>query len=210
MITHSQHIPIQCDALEGHIRVNADCGDIRCVGSGMSAGTLEIIGSVGDDAGVGMSGGTLIVHGNAGRRLGGLAPGARCGMTGGTIIVHGNCGDFAGHGMRRGLIAVGGNCGEFAGTAMIAGTIIVLGSLGARAGAGMKRGTIYAQGGMSGLLPTFSESCEYLPTFLEIYFKHLRGLGLAVRPVSRVRRYCGDGVALGLGEILTSAYEGVS
>jgi formylmethanofuran dehydrogenase subunit C len=150
----------------------------------------------------------LRVAGNAGHLLGAAYRGSPRGMRGGTILVEGSAGNEAGCAMRRGLIVVGGSAGDFAGVMMLAGSIVVLGGLGIRPGAGMKRGTLVAAarpGAVPRLLPTFRFDCEYRPPWLALYVRRLRALGFPVpEPLAtaRCRRYSGDLVELGKGEIL--------
>lgn len=176
------------------------------LGAEMSGGVIEVHGDVGDWAGAEMRGGAIHVYGAAGDCLGGAYRGSRRGMQGGEILVDGDAGHEIGRVMRRGLIAVGGRCGEFAGSRMIAGTILVLGPAGRRAGAGMKRGTIGLLAAVkTELLPTFHEAGEFRANFLDAYFQRLRvaevpgAEGLVSGPLER---WCGDSLALGLGEIL--------
>lgn len=186
------------------VRVEGDLSRVRGIGAGMTGGRLTIDGDVGDWAGAGMRGGTLVVHGSAGRHLGGVHPGEKAGMRGGEIVVHGDAGEQAGGGLRRGLIAVGGHVGDAAGLRMLAGTIVALGSLGSRAGAGMRRGSIVTMTSVTPL-PTFAFSCTYRPSFLRLYLRRLRALGLAVSDEAidgRYARWCGDGLELRRGEIL--------
>ena len=205
------------------IRVEGDLSRVKYVGAGMTAGRLTVAGDVGmhagagmrggelhvegdagDWAGAGMRGGTLVVRGSAGRRLGGVYPGERAGMRGGEIIVHGDAGAQAGAGLRRGLIAVAGPAGEAAGLRMLAGTLVALGGLGPRAGAGMRRGSIVTMAPATPL-GTFVFSCFYRPSFLRLYLRRLRALGLKVSDEQldgRYARWCGDGLELRRGEIL--------
>jgi formylmethanofuran dehydrogenase subunit C len=125
-------------------------------------------------------------------------------MRGGVILVGGKAGNEVGANMRRGLIAVGGDSGDFPGVGMIAGSVFVFGNPGIRPGAGMKRGTI-AVGGAVALLPTFRYDCDYRPVFLEIYLRQLMAWGFAAMERflgGSWRRYSGDLVALGKGEVL--------
>ena len=107
--------------------------------------------------------------------------------------------------MRRGLIAIGGDTGDFPGVSMIAGTVFVFGQPGIRPGAGMKRGTLILCGPSATLLPTFRRDCDYRPAFLRMYLRQLRAWGFGVYDEhleGTYRRYSGDLVALGKGEIL--------
>jgi formylmethanofuran dehydrogenase subunit C len=180
----------------GHVGMHA--------GAGMRGGELHVEGDAGDWAGAGMHGGQLVVRGSAGRQLGGVYPGERAGMRGGEIVVHGDVGAQAGAGQRRGLIAVAGRVGDAAGLRMLAGTIVALGGLGARAGAGMRRGSIVTMAPATPLA-TFVFSCRYRPSFLGLYLRRLRALGLDVTDAQlegRYARWCGDGLELRRGEIL--------
>ena len=110
--------------------------------------------------------------------------------------------------MRRGLIAVGGNVGDFAGVMMLGGSLVVFGRLAIRAGAAMKRGTIVSYEGGAGLpalLPTFQYDCEYRPIWLRLLLRQMREWGFEVPEQSfggNYRRYSGDFIELGKGEIL--------
>ena len=155
-----------------------------------------------------MRGGLVRVAGNAGHLLGAAYRGSPKGMRGGTILVEGSAGNEAGCAMRRGLIAVGGAVGDFAGVMMLAGSIFVFGRLGIRPGAGMKRGTLVTvarDGNAPRLLPTFRFDCEYRPPWLPLYARRLRALGFPVPEGlagTPCRRYSGDFIELGKGEIL--------
>jgi formylmethanofuran dehydrogenase subunit C len=186
----------------GRLVVAGDSG--MHTGAGMTGGELVVEGDVGDFAGVDMRGGRLVVRGAAGDHLGAGSPGERAGMRGGEIVVHGDAGAQAGAGLRRGLIAVAGRLGEGAGLRMLAGTIVALGPLGPRAGAAMRRGTIVAMS-PAALLPTFALACTYRPSFLRLYLRRLRALGLPVTDAhldGRYARWAGDGLELRRGEIL--------
>ena len=77
----------------------------------------------------------------------------------------------------------------------------------------MKRGSIvllggYGRDGPLSLLPTFRFDCEYRPAFLNIYLDQLRAWEFPVRDEhfhGPLRRYSGDLVELGKGEILDLA-----
>jgi formylmethanofuran dehydrogenase subunit C len=208
---------------DGDVRLEGDLSRVKYVGAGMTAGRLTVAGDVGmhagagmrggelhvegdagDWAGAGMRGGRLVVRGSAGRQLGGVYAGERAGMRDGEIVVGGDAGAEAGAGLRRGLIAVAGRAGDAAGLRMLAGTIVALGGLGARAGAGMRRGSIVTMAPATPL-PTFVFSCIYRPSFLGLYLRRLRALGLPVTDeqlAGRYARWCGDGLELRRGEIL--------
>ncbi len=106
--------------------------------------------------------------------------------------------------MRRGLIVIGGNSGDYTGVFMIAGTILVMGRLGERAGAGLKRGTLVGFGPTT-LLASFKYSCTFVASYVDLLLRHVASLGVEIPAAYRgglFRRYCGDLVALGKGEIL--------
>lgn len=225
----AEFFTVNGDASDGEILLDGDLSRVKWIGNGMTRGRIKIQGNVGTHLGSEMLGGRIIVygnagdwvgaemrggfiqvHGNAGHQVGAAYRGSRRGMRGGTILVHGSAGNEIGGTMRRGLIAIGGDSGDFAGVSMIAGTIFLFGAPGIRTGAGMKRGTIALLGrgserSESSLLPTFRFDCEYRPVFLSLFVSQLRQSGFPV--ADRVgnasfRRYSGDLVALGQGEIL--------
>jgi formylmethanofuran dehydrogenase subunit C len=215
---------IEGDAGDGDIRIEGDCSRVKWLGAGMTrgrltlhgdagmhlgaemrGGVLEVHGNVSDWVGAEMRGGRLHVHGDAGDLAGAAYRGSRQGMRGGVLLIDGKAGHEIGATMRRGLIVVGGASGDFAGVSMIGGSIFVLGAGGARPGAGMKRGTIALFGSAPPLLPTFRYACTYRPVFLSLYLRQLRAWGFAMEERfhgGAWRRWCGDGVALGKGEIL--------
>jgi formylmethanofuran dehydrogenase subunit C len=174
------------------------------LGSTMTGGTIEVHGDADDWVGAEMRGGLIRVHGSAGNHAGAAYPGSRRGMRGGELLVNGNAGDELGAVMRRGLIAVGGRVGAFAAAGMVAGSMFVFGPFGPNPGAGMKRGTLAAFGPSPELLPTFRYDCTYRPAFMDLYLRRLAAHGFVVRAGGPVRRYRGDLVALGMGEILIS------
>lgn len=178
------------------------------LGAEMRGGTIEVDGDTGDWVGAEMRGGLIRIGGNAGHLVGGSYRGSRSGMKGGAIVVTGSAGNEVGCGMRRGLIAVGGSVGDFAGFNIIAGSIVVAGEFGIRCGAGMRRGSIIALGDANDhpvLLSSFRYDCVYQPQFLAIYLRQLAAWGFPVNPNAlsgSFRRYSGDLVALGKGEVL--------
>ncbi len=215
---------VEGDAGDGEVRVEGDCRRVKWVGAGMKTGRLLIDGDVGMHLGSEMTGGEIVVHGNvgdwpgaemrggrihvrgdAGHLAGAGYRGSRAGMRGGVLLIDGKAGNEVGSGMRRGLIAVGGDTGDFPGVSMIAGSVFVFGRPGIRPGAGMKRGTLAVFGGKPELLPTFRFDCVYRPVFLGVYLRQLRAWGFAVQDEffrGEYRRYSGDLVALGKGEVL--------
>jgi formylmethanofuran dehydrogenase subunit C len=215
---------VEGDSSDKEILIEGDCSRVKLVGAGMASGRLTVRGDVGMHVGAEMAGGELHVHGragdwagaemrggrlhvrgDAGHLVGAAYRGGRFGMRGGVILIEGNAGNEVGSAMRRGLIAVGGDAGDFAGVSMIAGSLFVFGRPGQRPGAGMKRGTLAACGGEPALLPTFRRDCDYRPAFVRLYLRQLRDWGFPVRGElfgGSWRRYSGDLVALGKGEIL--------
>ena len=212
------------DAADHEILITGNSAGYKQIGRGMTAGRITVEGSVGLHAGAELRGGELIIRGNAGDwlgaemrggmiRVGGNAgnhagaayPGSPKGMRGGTILIAGNAGSEAGTAMRRGMIAIGGNAGAFAGAGMIAGTLMIGGECGPHPGAGMKRGTLAVLSGRVEIPRTFRYDCEYEPPFWALIVRHLRQLnhampaGIEHRPI---RRYGGDLVSLGLGELI--------
>jgi formylmethanofuran dehydrogenase subunit C len=219
---------VRGDAADGEVVLVGDSSRVKWIGAGMSRGRIAIHGNVGthlgsemlggriivngnagDWVGAEMRGGLIQVHGSAGHQVGAAYRGSRRGMRGGTILIHGSAGNEIGSTMRRGLIAIGGDSGDFAGVSMIAGTIMLAGSPGIRIGAGMKRGTIAllgqsTQSTVPTLLPTFRFDCEFQPVFMRLVISMLRQAGFPVADQvwnACYRRYSGDVVALGLGEI---------
>lgn len=191
----------------GRIVVEGDAG--MHLGAEMRGGEITVHGNVGDWLGAELHGGRIRVYGNAGHMVGAVYRGGHKGMTGGEILIDGDAGNEIGNTMRRGLIAIGGRCGDFAGVNLIAGSVLVFGEPGIRCGAGMKRGTVGLLGAASpDILPTFKYACTYQPTFLRVYLKTLLSMGFPVPPelidVS-YKRYCGDFLELGKGELLTRA-----
>jgi len=151
-----------------------------------------------------MSGGLIRVRGNAGGQVGAAYRGSVSGMTGGTILIGGSAGLEVGMRMKRGLIAMAGQVRDFAGLQMKGGTIVLRSGAELRTGAWMSRGTIVSLAPIR-LLPTFSYSSMYTPTFLRVYAKHLLTLGFTIpcdEQEGAYRRYTGDASIPGKGEIL--------
>lgn len=215
---------VEGDAGDEQIIVEGDCSRVKLVGTGMTSGSLTIEGNVGmhvgaemrggtievkgnaaDWAGAEMRGGTIRIRGDAGHLVGAGYRGSRMGMRGGSILIDGKAGNEVGSGMRRGLIAVRGDISDFAGASMIAGTLLLFGKSGVRTGAGMKRGTIAVFGEKPQLLPSFRFDCVYHPVFLRLYLRYLRDADFPIAEEliqGSYRRYSGDLVSLGKGEIL--------
>jgi formylmethanofuran dehydrogenase subunit C len=219
----SEFFTLEGDAGDQHLVIEGDCGRVKLIGAGMASGRIDVHGDAGMHLGAEMMGGEINVHGSAsdwvggemrggrifvrgdvGHLVGAAYRGAAVGMRGGVILVGGKAGNEVGANMRRGLIAVGGDSGDFPGVGIIAGSVFVFGNPGIRPGAGIKRGTIVV-GGQVAVLATFRYDCEYRPVFLEIYLRQLQAWGFAAaeRFMHGVwRRYSGDLVALGKGEVL--------
>jgi formylmethanofuran dehydrogenase subunit C len=214
---------VEGDAADGEVLVEGDCGRVKLVGAEMRTGRITVRGNIGMHVGAAMRGGEIVVHGaaadwvgaemrggrihvhgDAGHLVGAGYRGSRHGMRGGAILIDGKAGNELGSAMRRGLIAVGGDAGDFAGVGLTAGSVFVFGRPGARTGAGMKRGTV-AVFSEPALLPTFRFDCVYRPVFVRLYLRQLLAWGFrAAAPFleGSFRRYSGDLVALGKGEIL--------
>ncbi len=189
----------------GKMIIEGDVG--QHLGAGMSGGEITVEGNVGNWVAPEMTGGRVIIKGNAGHMVGSAYRGDAVGISGGEIIVHGNVGNELGHAMRSGFIAVGGNSGDFTGVSMHTGTIIVLGEMGIRNGAGMKRGTILSMHNTE-LLPTFSHTCTYHPSYLRLYLAYIKELGLDIddaQLAGNYERWVGDAIELNRGEILLYA-----
>ncbi|MCA9007175.1 MAG: formylmethanofuran dehydrogenase subunit C [Planctomycetaceae bacterium] len=189
----------------GSIRIEGNAG--MHLGREMSGGQIHVQGDVADHMATGMRGGAIHVAGNAGDLVGAAWPGSKRGMNGGTILIRGNAGREAGHRMRRGTIVVGGDLGDAAGFDMIAGSLFSFGKIGACPGAGMRRGTIAALNASEEpeLLPTFKYSCQYRPDWLSFFLHELSSVGFPVPEDclnAEYRRYCGDFLTLGKGEVL--------
>lgn len=196
---------IGAELTSGSIRIEGNAG--MHLGREMSGGRIQVQGDVSDHLATAMRGGEIQITGNAGDLVGAAWPGSKRGMNGGTILIHGNAGREAGHRMRRGTIVVGGDLDDAAGFDMIAGSIFSFGKMGMCPGAGMRRGTIAALGNSAEpeLLPTFKYSCQYRPTWLSFYLRELRSTGFPVPEDcldAEYRRYCGDFLTLGKGEVL--------
>lgn len=173
-------------------------------GAMMRGGAIRILGDAGDWLGAHMEGGEIIVEGSAGHYVGSAYRGRTKGMTGGRILIHGNAGQMLGSRMGGGLIATAGDCGDVPGYKMRAGTILIAGKAGIRAGAGMLRGTIILSGEHT-LLPTFYYNCSYHPSFWGLLHQELKGKGFPLADFwqgAAFKRYSGDGLAGGKGEVL--------
>jgi formylmethanofuran dehydrogenase subunit C len=186
----------------GRIAIHGNAG--MHLGAAMKGGAIEVSGNASDWVGAEMTDGLIRIAGNAGGQAGAAYRGSLAGMKGGTILIGGSAGLEVGMRMKRGIIAIGGQVRDFCGLQMKGGTIVLLRGAELRTGAWMIRGTIVSLAAIP-LLPTFSFACAYNPTFLRIYARHLRMLGISI-PVDpkdgTYRRYTGDAAVPGKGEIL--------
>jgi formylmethanofuran dehydrogenase subunit C len=174
------------------------------LGAYMRGGTIEVRGNAADWVGGEMTGGLIRIRGNAGGQVGAAYRGSLSGMQGGTILIEGSAGMEIGMRMKRGIITVGGPVRDFAGLQMKGGSIFLLGGAEIRTGAWMSRGTIVCLKPLQ-LLPTFALACDYNPTFLNVYAKHLGTLGISIPhrfQDGAYQRYSGDACVPGKGEIL--------
>jgi formylmethanofuran dehydrogenase subunit C len=205
------------------LEIRGEAGRVKWVGRGMTRGSIRVVGNIGMHAGAFMKGGSIEVsgnasdwigaemtgglihiHGDAGGQIGAAYRGSLSGMNGGAILVDGSAGLEVGMRMKRGIIAIKGPARDFVGLQMKGGTIFLLSGAEIRTGAWMVRGTIVSFKPVR-LLPTFSYACAYNPSFLSIYIRHLRSLGLAIPDGARegaYLRYTGDSAIPGKGEIL--------
>jgi formylmethanofuran dehydrogenase subunit C len=188
-----------------YIRIEGDLARATRVGAGMSGGRIDVVGNVGDEAGMAMAGGLLHVSGNAGDRLCAATPGASKGMTGGEAIIRGGAGREAGARARRGLIVIGGDTGAQPARDIIAGTVVVLGRTGDAPGLRSKRGSIVAVGGID-IPSTYQYASTYEPPYVRLLMTYLRRTyALAISEevaTGPYRRFCGDAGDPGKGEIL--------
>jgi formylmethanofuran dehydrogenase subunit C len=186
----------------GRISIQGNAG--MHLGAYMKGGRIEVSGNASDWLGAEMSGGLIRVRGNSGGQVGAAYRGSRRGMTGGTILIDGTAGLEVGMRMRRGLIVVGGQARDFAGLEMKGGTIVLRSGAELRTGAWMSRGTIVSLAPLP-LLPTFSYTSTYNPTFLRLYARHLETFGVTLPSDEKdgaYRRHTGDASIPGKGEIL--------
>ncbi len=194
----------------GRVEVRGDAGPR--LGAGMVGGSIEVEGSAGAWAGAGLRGGLLRIRGDAGDLLGAALPGGRVGMREGVILVDGSAGSDVGLAMRRGLIAIGGRSGDGLGRGMVAGSIFAFGPVGRHPGAGMRRGTLALFGPDDPeILPGFEPSGSFRPHVLTIYLRELRAMAFLVPEAAfaaPIRRYNGDRVEGGQGEVLVASPAG--
>lgn len=183
----------------GRVRLIGNVG--MHLGAYMSGGNIEVTGNAADWVGGEMKGGRIHIRGNAGGQVGSAYRGSISGMDGGSILIEGSAGIEIGMRMKRGLIAVKGPVRDFAGLQMKGGTIVLMSGAELRTGAWMNRGTIISLKPVK-LLPTFAAACDYSPTFLRLYSKHLASFGFDLPVAGAYRRFAGDSSVPGKGEIL--------
>lgn len=182
------------------ITLQGDFSRVKRIAEGMTAGTVDVKGSVGMHAGNRMSGGLLTVDGNADDWLGRE-------MRGGKIRILGNAGNYAGAGyrgekcgMRGGEIEIGGSAGAYLGEHLCGGSIRVAGDAGDFPGAANQGGAIFIGG--STYLPgaemtkgtiTIKGKARVLPSYQKMEMVSVDGLEL--------QKYVGDLVENGKGEL---------
>jgi formylmethanofuran dehydrogenase subunit C len=183
------------------IRLVGDFSSVKRIAEGMTAGLVEVQGSVGMHAGNNMKGGLLsitgdaddwlaremrggkvVVMGDAGNYVGSGYRGEKCGMRGGEIEIKGSTGAYLGEHLCGGSIRIGGNAGDFPGAANQGGTIFIEGSA-HLPGAEMSKGTITVKG-----------EAKVLPSFQKMEIVQIDGLTF--------QKYTGDLVDNGKGELL--------
>ncbi len=207
------------------LQIEADAGQLDCLGKDMSAGLLRVEGSAGHYAGQGLRGGELVIAGNcgdfaangmrggllrvqgdAGDWLGAALIGERAGMAGGVVAVAGDVGDRLGDRMRRGLILVRGRAGEACGARMLAGTLVVAEGCAGAPGFGLRRGSLILGRAPESLSATFNDSGVVELAWLKLLRRHAEAFLPGVVPASaRCRRYMGDLAFGGKGELLLPA-----
>ena len=195
---------VGCGMTAGTLEIKGDVGNE--LGRELRGGSIQVSGNAGAGVGLGMRGGQIVIGGNAGSAVGGMIPGATAGMNGGIVIIGGAAGERAGERMRRGLIVIAGATGAHTGERMIAGTIAVLGQCGAHAGLGMRRGTLLLAQAPAAMAPTFNDCGEFELGIVTLLQRHLAvahpALARKFGQFSHVRRWCGDISYGGIGEIL--------
>ncbi|MEP9396515.1 formylmethanofuran dehydrogenase subunit C [Mesorhizobium sp. KR2-14] len=187
---------------EGSIRVVGDVG--AQAGRKMRGGQLLVEGSAGPHAGSCMRKGRLEILGDAGDHLAGPLAGELAGMNGGVLIVRGRAGAYAGDRMRRGVAAVLRGCGDYAGARMIAGTLVVTGGVGRMPGYLMRRGSILLDRMPEELSPSFVECGAPDSVFAAVFDHYLMAEGILEGPLlgSAPGKFGGDNAVAGTGEIL--------
>lgn len=186
----------------GSVTVHGDIG--MHLGAYMKNGRIDVHGDASDWIGAEMKNGLIYVRGNAGGQVGAAYRGDMQGMKNGTIIIDGSAGLEVGMRMRRGTIILGGPARDFCGLEMKGGTIVLREGAEIRTGAWMRRGTIISLKPLQ-MMPTFAESNEFNPTFLNVYAKHLQQYDINLpfdAADGTYQRFAGDLSVPGKGEIL--------
>jgi formylmethanofuran dehydrogenase subunit C len=188
----------------GTLVVRGDAGSLA--GMEITGGRIVIEGSAGASLGASMLGGRIEVQGDTGENTGGPSPNWTEGMTQGEILIAGRAGPRCGLRQRGGLIAAN-SVAEYVGYHMLAGTIVIRHGPIAHAGLGLRRGTIVYLDPATPVTwtPTYLPDCDDHPVFLKVLLGYLPQLGFSV-PAGvrhgRFRRYSGDRLVLGKGEVL--------
>jgi len=208
-------------AADGGLEIQGDCSRVHRIAAGMTAGWIDVAGTVGRHAAEQMAGGRLriggsagdwlacemtggevVVTGSAGDHTAGALPGSPIGMNGGIVVVQGDVGHLAGGRMRRGILAVGGGCGTAAAFEMRAGTVVVAGAVGPHAALAMRRGSFVALADRPRLPPGFGRGVAWSPPFLPLVLARLSRSGFRVPPrPGRWRQWHGDRLEGGRGEV---------
>lgn len=164
-------------AEETLIRIIGEAYRVKQIGAEMSAGRIEIEGSVGMRVGAGMKGGELVVFGdadswagmemeggllhikgNAEDHVGCAYRGSWHGMKGGRIVIDGSARHQLGGGLDGGEILVGGSVQHFCGIHQNGGLIAVKGGAYRGVGVEMKGGTIVICGKIERFSPGFEST----------------------------------------------------
>jgi len=162
---------------ETTILIEGDASRVKLIGLGMTAGRIEVNGSVGMHLGAEMAGGSILVKGNAGSwagremkggllqiqgsagdHVGSAYRGSWRGMTGGQIRIEGDALSQLGGGLAGGQITVGGSVKNFCAVRQNGGLIVVEGGAIRGAGAEMTGGTLVVQGSIRQFAPGFVET----------------------------------------------------
>ncbi len=189
---------------KGSLNINGDVGDF--LGQSMKGGTITVKGNSGSWAGNDMSGGRININGNATDYVGGGLPGDAFGMRNGLINITGNAGDRVGDRMRRGIIIIQGKSGDYCGSRIHAGTIIALNKVGKNPGEGMRRGSIILAKRPVHISATFKSNGNLKMQFLRLLFTQLAAMDPEFQIFNKygptAHRFSGDLARNGKGEIL--------
>ncbi|MDH7593063.1 MAG: formylmethanofuran dehydrogenase subunit C [Methanomicrobiales archaeon] len=125
------------------------------VGAWMEGGRIHVHGNTDAFTGVGMKGGEILIDGNAGNYLGAAYRGDWRGMQGGRIHVKGNAGSDIGYYMNGGTIVVEGDVDVHVGSHMDGGRIVIKGNAKSKVGGQMVTGEIFILGTLEVMMPGF-------------------------------------------------------